>query len=81
MRAGRKGPAFLKKFGVLRLNEIGYVFVQFRHPDQELGDKCARERIDQMTLNCACYATHNASQLIKADIRLKKGHENFIFLL
>jgi hypothetical protein len=71
----------MKKFGVLWLDEISDVFVQFRHPDQELRDKCARDRIDQMTLNCACYAAHNASQLIKADIRLKKGHENFILLL
>ena len=81
MRAGRKGPAFMKKFGVLRLNEIGHVFVQFRHPDQEFRDKFARESIDQMILNCACYTAHNASQLIKADIRVKKGHVNIIFLL
>jgi len=81
MRAGRKGPAFMKKFGVLWSNEISDVFVQFGHPDQELSDKFACERVDQMSLNCARNAAHNASQLIKADIRLKKGHVNIIFSL
>lgn len=71
----------MKKFGVLGLNEISDVFVQFRHPDQKLGDKFARECVDQMTLNCARYAAHNASQLIKAETRLKKGHENINFLM
>ena len=61
------------------LDEISDVFVQFRHPDQELCDKFARER--QMILDCASNAAHNASQLIKADMRVKKGHVNFIFLL
>jgi hypothetical protein len=74
MRAGSGKPACMKKFGVLGLNEISDVLVQFGHPDQKLCDELARERVDQMTLNCARYAAHNASQLIKAETRQEKGH-------
>ena len=68
----------MKKFGV-RLDEISYVFVQFRHSDQQLGHEIARDRIEQMSLNCARNAAHNASQSNKAKIRIKKGHQKYYF--
>jgi hypothetical protein len=69
----------MKKFGV-RLDEIGHVFVQFRHPDQQFRHEFARDRVEQMCLNCARNAAHNASQLIKAEIPIKKGHHKYYFL-
>lgn len=78
MRAGPKKARSMKKFGV-RLDEIGHVFVQFRNPDQQLGHEIARDRIEQMSLNCARNAAHNASQSNKAEIRIEKGHRNYYF--
>ena len=65
----------MKKFGVLGLNEKSNVFVQLRYSDQQFRHEIARDRVEQMSLNCARYAAHNVSQSFKAESRIEKGQD------